>query len=239
MKGKTCPNRHPRVSFPVVVPDRLDLMPDRTQFLISRSLLASKWRSLEEATNAFIPPGCGITHTPVFSLNPLIESFEGVSVLPSLEITASFVGGLLDGHLRFRTVVEGKEEDMLSALQVTPTMAGFIEAIYLTYHLRTKCAFWHGFYGRNYTLLPNYFLLRRLQSPSYDPQEFGLQYFKGKVDRPVGIRVAKRQGKYYVSCMAIYAFGNIVDMTVRVADERITALWPPETIYNSGARVMY
>lgn len=237
---KAFPERHPRVSYPVIeAPDELDLMPDQTQFLVDRPLLARKWHSLDAGTDAFIPKGCGITCAPSFSLNPLIAGFEAVSALPSQEITVSYVGGLLDGHLTFITIVEGKQEDMLRALRVTPSIAGFIEAIYLAYHIRTKCAFWHGLYGRNYTLLHNYFLLRRPQSLSYDPQKFRPGYFRGKADRPAGIRVAKRHGKYYVSCMAIYAFGAIVDMTARVADGRLIALWPPETVYHSVDCVMY
>lgn len=237
---KQYPERHPRVSFPLIEPPTdLDLMPDRTQFLIDRSLLARKWRLLDEVTEAFVTRWFGLTpHAPPFSLNPLIGQFEAISVRPSLEITVSYQGGPCDGNLGFHTVLNGKEQDMLAALEVRPSIAGFIEALYLAFQIRTKCASWHGLYGRDFTLLPNYFMLRRPRS-WVPPEQYRPQYLEGKVDRPVGIRVAKRRGRYYLSCMALYAGGTIADMTARVADGNLIYLWPPETVYRSEVKIVY
>ncbi|BCO11489.1 hypothetical protein GEOBRER4_n2812 [Citrifermentans bremense] len=42
-----------------------------------------------------------------------------------------------------------------------------------------------------------------------------------------------------MSCIAIYDFGSIVDSTVRIAEGKATALWPPDIVFESGERIVY
>ncbi len=213
-------------------------MPDRSQFLLDARLVASKWEALEETASAIIlfKSGCGIRAPLV--ITPFFVHLEGIHVRPPFTVTATFIGVPGDGHLLFDAEAGGKKESMLGGLEVETSLAGFIEALYLAFHLPTKHASGHGLYGRDYTLLTGVDTRDNENGiDGYGP--FRPEDLKPKLDRPAGIRVAKHRGKFYVSCIAVYDFGSIVDFTVRIAERRATMLWPPEVLFESGTRITY
>lgn len=228
---------NPWINDPVVEPPiNLEEMADRTQFIVGTSMVRQKWQLLEEITDAYLE---NIVECRVLSLNLLFDQYYDISVISPLSVMAKYAGSSRDGCIELYAEGKGEKQHFLNGLSVGSSLEGIIEIAYVAWHIYTKHAHWHGRYGRAYTMLVDHKQLTDRNIDCRVKHEHDMaMYYKDIIERPLGIRVSKRNGRHYLSCLSLYYDGDIVDKTVRLESGRVINI-QPEIVFEAPSHIMY
>ena len=96
-----------------------------------------------------------------------------------------------------------------------------IEAFYVALQLRTKGAFWHGYYGRDYRFLLTTGQLAEVLISRSRASTRPLSDDLRALSSPCGIRVFKGRNSITVKCLATDPGNAVTDMVVVIADGRV------------------
>jgi hypothetical protein len=210
-------------------------MANRTQFIVRDDLVRKKWLNLERLAAGSGADPANVEAQRAF-LDQLFLGCNGITV--THPVTAIFRGSSEWAFSDFELYCEINDErrPFLEALNVHASEEAFVEAVYITMHLRTRFLPWHAVYGGDYAFLFNE---EGVWTHGAAIRRGELEEIKRKVDRPFGIRVSKRTERYYISCLTAYSSGKIIDRVIRLEGGRIMELSPPDVLCPPRINLIY
>jgi hypothetical protein len=217
----------------------LEHVSEGVEYLIDATIAVRKWHALERTADSFLSlneKNIKNGEKVPSSINGLIGTYVGTSVIPPLTVMATYSGDSHGGHTELYVEIDGRKESYLKALKLENSLEALVEGLFIAFELPKKGAYWHGLYGRDYSFLfDNNQLIEVLRNKLKIPPN-GNDI--SKVDRPCGIRISKSEHMLSVSCLAAYPNGTIVNMSAHIDGGRLV-VEPEDTILKSNSVVFY
>ena len=173
------------------------------------------------------------------SFTKAIDELPHLKILPGHEISCRYDGDSHGGGTDFFSEHDGsKTDDFLQFISADKSVEGLFEAFYLVFELPRVGAFWHGFYGIDYTYITSEQqvlteLLYRNFFDKYD-DENALVILR----KPSGFMICAQDDGLRASLMADEANTGVVELSVSISkDGKITS--NIDVLYEAKRFVLY
>lgn len=219
--------------------DTVEEIVDEECYVVDQHIVIAKWAVLERVCIPFFK----ITESDIKErqskprcINAVFDACDGILITESLQVMTAYTGDAHGGQSKLYVEQEGRQQPYLPVLAVGNSVEAVVEAFYATFELPKKGCFWHGLYGRDYSLLLYeqrlVAAMERRRSVSSDRCE------REETSRPCGIRLVKHRNSYQLSCLASYPNGKIVDMSLSIDGGQISAK-PEEVVLPATCLHLY
>jgi len=159
------------------------------------------------------------------SFTKAIDELPHLKTLPDHEIFCRYDGDSHGGHTDFFSLQDGSKTDgFLQFIRADRSIEGLFEAFYLVFELPRIGAFWHDFYGIDYTYIASEAqvlteLLHRHFFDKYDDENAS-----AILKMPSGFMICAEDDSLRASLMADEANTGVVELSVTISkDGKITS----------------